>query len=95
MLNKKQIRIFLQSSLKDCKNTIERASYTKEQTNLIKFGVALAVNYFNSKYANMVKSYDKITVQEIFNLLDVSLDKPIEYTMYCRLINKLRNRNAS
>tara|TARA_A100000172_G_C2995085_1_gene94257 strand:+ start:143 stop:382 length:240 start_codon:yes stop_codon:yes gene_type:complete len=78
MLNKKEIRRYLELTATDLLQQInkERSKDSdEEKINLIKQGIAFGLYYFNIKYSYLTKSYKKLSMDDLYKLLDLEQGK--------------------
>ena len=80
MLNKDQIRDYLQDTAEDLLNAINKEKKSKtnvdeEKVDLIKQGIAFGLFHFNSKYSRVTKTYKKLSIDDFYKLLDLEQGK--------------------
>jgi hypothetical protein len=80
MLNKNQIRNYLQWTAEDLLNQINKEKKGKlnldeEKIDLIKQGIAFGLFHFNSKYSRVTKTYKKLSIDDFYKLLDLEQGK--------------------
>ena len=80
MLNKNQIRNYLQWTAEDLLNQINKEKKGKlnldeERIDLIKQGIAFGLFHFNSKYSRVTKTYKKLSIDDFYKLLDLEQGK--------------------
>ena len=80
MLNKNQIKDYLQDTAEDLLNAINKELKSKpnvdeEKVDLIKQGIAFGLFHFNSKYSRVTKTYKKLSIDDFYKLLDLEQGK--------------------
>ena len=80
MLNKNQIKDYLQDTAEDLLNAINKELKSKpnvdeEKVDLIKQGIAFGLFHFNSKYSRVTKTYKKLSMDDFNKLLDLKQGK--------------------
>ena len=80
MLNKDQIRNYLQWTAEDLLNAIKKEKKGKinldeERIDLIKQGIAFGLFHFNSRYSAVTKTYKKLSIDDFYKLLDLEQGK--------------------